>query len=172
MQGVLTGPDGGYNITYARFSDPTVLINGQTPQWYVTRMVDRIGGGLDPGILSSIDTVLAAAATQCTSNGLPAPPPATAGDVIRGSVAIADYVIPKVINDLTYAPNAAEYGPWRSELGRDFWLLARNYGLKKHPERDTFLLMTSDHSTGRLLPDALRLSHKFVGDSRVSCLSS
>lgn len=126
MQGVLTGPTvtgGGYNITYAVFSNPTASINGQTPQWYVDRMVDRIGGGLDPALVSGITSSVATGSAICTSYGLPAAPPATAGDVIRGSVAIADYVIPKVVSDLTYAPTLAEYGPWRSQLGLRFYLI-------------------------------------------------
>jgi len=132
MQGVLTGPTatgGGYNITYAVFSDPTASFNGQTPQWYVDRMVDNIGGGLDPAIVSGISTSLALASTVCTSFGLPAAPPATAGEVIRGSVAIADYVIPQVIADLAYAPTLADYGPWRSQLGLRFYLIRT----KDHP---------------------------------------
>ena len=43
--------------------------------------------------------------------------------MIRGSVAIADYVIPKVVADLTYAPTLADYGPWRQQLGLRFYLI-------------------------------------------------
>jgi hypothetical protein len=132
MQGVLTGPTvtgGGYNITYAVFSSPSATFGGHAPQWYVDTMVDRIGGGLDPAIVSGITSSLATASAICTGFGLPAAPPATAGDVIRGSVAIADYVIPKVVNDLAYAPTLAEYGPWRSQLGLRFYLIRT----KAHP---------------------------------------
>jgi len=125
MQGVLTGPTvtgGGYNITYGVFSS-TTFTNGLKPQDYVDRMVDRIGGGLDPALVTSISSSVAFGSSICTSYGLPAAPSATAGDVIRGSVAIADYVIPKVIADLTYAPTLAEYGPWRSQLGLRFYLI-------------------------------------------------
>jgi len=123
MQHVLVGSGQGYHITYAMFSNPSVSVNGQTPQWYVDRMVERIGMGLDPHILTDIDNQLATATSICTSAGLPAPPRASAGDVIRGSTVIADYVIKKVIQDLTYAPTLAEYGPWRMELGRDFYII-------------------------------------------------
>ena len=123
MKSVLTGSGGGYNITYAVFSSPSASINGQTPQWYVDRMVDRIGGGLDPALVSSISASVAAGSAICTGFGLGAAPPATAGDVIRGSVAIADYVIPKVVADLTYAPTLSEYGPWRMQLGLRFYLI-------------------------------------------------
>jgi len=61
--------------------------------------------------------------------GMGAAPSATAGDVIRGSVAIANHVIPKVIADLTYAPTLAEYGPWRSQLGLRYYLMRT----KSHP---------------------------------------
>ncbi len=129
MKSVLTGTGGGYNITYAVFSSPSASINGQTPQWYVDRMVDRIGGGLDPALVTGISSSVAYGSATCTGYGLPAAPPATAGDVIRGSVAIADYVIPKVVNDLTYAPTLAEYGPWRTQLGLRFYLIRT----KAHP---------------------------------------
>jgi hypothetical protein len=129
MKSVLTGTGGGYNITYAVFSNPTASINGQTPQWYVDRMVDRIGGGLDPALVTSISSSVATGSAICTAFGLGAAPSATAGDVIRGSVAIADYVIPKVVNDLTYAPTLAEYGPWRSQLGLRFYLIRNKTNL-------------------------------------------
>jgi hypothetical protein len=129
MKSVLTGTGGGYNITYAVFSSPTASINGQTPQWYVDRMVDRITEGLDPAILTSIASQRTMAATICASvppiagGPLPPPPVATAGDMIRGSVAIADYVISKVTSSLTYAPTLADYGPWRQQLGLRFYLI-------------------------------------------------
>jgi hypothetical protein len=129
MQGVLSGPSvpaGGYNISYAVFNSG-VLLNGQSPQWYVDRMVDRIGSGLDPAILTGINANLTVATAICRGVGLPAAPPATAGDIIRSSVAIADYVIPKVVNDLTYAPSQSEYGPWGAKLGLRYYLI-RNMG--------------------------------------------
>ena len=130
MKGVLTGPTitgGGYNITYSLFSS-TTFSNGLKPQDYVDRMVDCIGSGLDPALVSSISSSIATASAICASYGLTAPP-ATAGDVIRGSVAIADHVIPRVVADLSYAPTLAEYGPWRSQLGLRFYLIRT----KDHP---------------------------------------
>jgi hypothetical protein len=123
MQGVMPGMGKGYHITYANFTHPAAMIGGQAPQWYVNRMVELIGSGLDPAIVSDIDATLAAAATACTGAGLPAPPPAGAGEVIKGSAAIADYVIPKVTANLTYAPAFADYSAWRAELGRDFYII-------------------------------------------------
>ena len=82
-----------------------------------------------------MDAVMKPGAALCTQNLLPPPPAATAGDVIRGSVAISNYVIPKVIescmvlDEVTgfpkcdYAPAPADYDVWRSKLGENFYVM-------------------------------------------------
>ena len=119
----------GYDLSYDKFT--------LHPNWQVllTAMVTLIKDGLSTEVVSTIDSTLSQATTTCATFGLPAPPSATAGDVIRASVAISNYVIPKVIDSCKvldtvtgfpkcdYTPGLADYGNWRWELGEKFYVL-------------------------------------------------
>lgn len=119
----------GYNLPYDCFI--------QHPEWktLLTQMVTQIKDGISKDVLIQIDNTLATATTQCTGAGLSSPPSATVGDIIRASVAISDYIIPKVIESCgvldqntgypkcDYAPTSTEYYNWRWELGENFYVL-------------------------------------------------
>ena len=119
----------GYDLSYDKFT--------LHPNWQVllTAMVTLIKDGISEEVVSTIDSTLSQATTTCTSFGLPVPPSATAGDVIKASVAISNYVIPKVVDSCKgldtatgfpkcdYTPSPADYGNWRWELGEKFYVL-------------------------------------------------
>lgn len=119
----------GYDLSYDKFA--------LHPNWQVllTAMGTLIKDGISKEVVSAIDSALSQATTTCTAFGLPAPPPATAGDVIRASVAISNYVVPRVVDSCKvldtetgfpkcdYTPGPADYGNWRWELGEKFYIL-------------------------------------------------
>ncbi|MFH1228242.1 MAG: hypothetical protein V1701_10120 [Planctomycetota bacterium] len=113
----------GITITYDAFvASPTAIA-------LLQNMVTSINNGLSTQILTNIDSALTAVNAIITGFGQPALPKVTAGDVIRASVAISNYIIPKVLVNLAYLPTQLEVTTWSLDLGKRFYTL-RN---KTHP---------------------------------------
>ena len=123
------GVTSGFDLTYDKF-----ILH---PNWkaLLSMGVALIKDGLSVDVIASIDTALTTGTAICSQYHLPAPPAATAGDVIRGSVAISNYVISNVIESCKildpdtgfpkcdYAPAPADYNVWRSDLGENFYIM-------------------------------------------------
>lgn len=122
MDGVITASN-GFDITYDVFvASPTAIA-------LVTQMVNLVNDGLSSTMVTTLSGIIDGI-NAGLPGGVPPLPSITAGDVIRGSVAISNYVIWKVINvDLAYAPTIVDYTAWANELGRNFYII-RN---KTHP---------------------------------------
>ncbi len=118
MDGIITATD-VYDLTYDAFVSCTYTNTAAL----LTRMVDQISFGLSPTILSTIQGQMNAISLPPL---VPPLPVVTAGDVIRASVAIANYIIPKVIVDINYAPTLNQCVTWAQQLGYGFYIIRNN----------------------------------------------
>ena len=94
----------------------------------LANMVSQIKLGLSRSILNTISTQLAAAKIACPSTA-----DVTIDEIIKGSVAISNYVIPKVVAscatstdgvpDCNWAPDPAFFSTWSMTLGTSFYTI-------------------------------------------------
>ena len=110
----------GYNVTYIDFINYTS--GTVTSQQLLTKMVNGISTALSPTLLANIQTQMTTANSSLPS-GVPPLPELTAADIINPSVAIANYIIPKVIANVEYQPNITQLGTLAGELGKRFYCL-------------------------------------------------
>lgn len=114
MDGIINN---GFAISYTAFTQNPNAIP------LLQRMVDMINTGLSVQVLNQIKQGMDTAAMYLAMVNLPPPPPVTASDIIRGSVAVANYIIPQVIADINYAPDLVQCALLAQKLGRSFYLL-------------------------------------------------
>ncbi len=111
MDQIITGE--GYALTYITFTNYTITT---TPA--LEAMVASINYCLSPTLLSTIQT-------QMDASGYPLPA-VTVGDIIRTSVAMADWIIPQVVADpigFDPTPLLALYATKSYQLGLNFYLI-------------------------------------------------
>ena len=109
MEQIITGE--GYAMTYITFTNYAVTT---TPA--LQAMVNSIKFCLSPTLLATIKG-------QMDSSGYTLPS-VTAGDIIRTSVAMADWIIPQVVADPTgFTPNTAVYAQMSYKLGINFYII-------------------------------------------------
>jgi hypothetical protein len=109
MDKIITGE--GYALTYITFTNYTITT---TPA--LEAMVASINYCLSPTLLSTIQT-------QMDGSGYPLPA-VTVGDIIKTSVAMADYIIPQVAAEpTTFIPDTASYATISYQLGLNFYLI-------------------------------------------------
>lgn len=125
LSGKVTALTNGYNLTYA------IFISHPNYAALLAQMVTQIKEGLSKAVLQTITTQMTAAKTACTAQGLTAAD-VTISEIIKGSVAISNYVIPKVVAscDATagfpacnYAPDPAYFPTWSNDLGQSFYVI-------------------------------------------------
>lgn len=117
----------GYDITYITFT-----ANAVTTTPALQKMVQAINYCLSPTLLTTIQTQMTAAQTTMRLSPLVPDdatlPEVTVGDVIRASVAVADYLIPYVASaPTTYSLNYTDLSNIGQQLGLNFYLI-RNKG--------------------------------------------
>lgn len=117
----------GFSLTYDNFIQhpdvPALLSN----------MVTQVKQGLSKSVLTTINTAMTTFQSAC-----PGAAAITIEEIIRGSVAISDFVITKVIDscgadlnsdgfpDCNYSPNAAAFAAWAQNLGTGFYTIRTN----------------------------------------------
>jgi len=117
----------GYDITYITFT-----ANAVTATQALQRMVVAINYSLSPTLLTTIQSQITAAQTTMRLSPLVPDdavlPVVTAGDIIKTSVAITDYLVPIVAaNPTTYSLDLGQLSDLGQELGLNFYLI-RNKG--------------------------------------------
>jgi hypothetical protein len=109
MDDLITGQ--GYDITYTIFNANSITT---TPA--LAAMVESINYCLSPTLLATIKA-------QMDGSGMPIPS-LTLSDIIRTSVAMADWIIPQVVaNPTGFLPNTGLYATMSYQLGVNFYII-------------------------------------------------
>ncbi|MFH1228241.1 MAG: hypothetical protein V1701_10115 [Planctomycetota bacterium] len=114
MDGIINN---GFAISYTAFTQNPNAIP------LLQQMVSMINTGLSVQILVQIKQAMDIAAGYLALVGQPPPPPVTASDIIKASVAVSNFIIPKVIADINYLPNLTQCANLSQKLGLSFYLL-------------------------------------------------
>jgi hypothetical protein len=121
LSGKVTAMTNGFNLTYA------IFISHPNYAALLANMVAQIKLGLSTTVLQTIDTTIQAAKVLC-----PETQDVTISEIIKGSVAISNYVIPKVVDSCdsgagfptcSWAPNTAYFSTWSGDLGESFYVI-------------------------------------------------
>jgi len=100
----------GYAISY------TTFISNSDAEPALAAMVESINYCLSPGLLANIKS-------QMDGSGMPIPA-LTLSDIIRTSVAMADWIIPQVVADPTgFVPDTETYADMSYQLGVNFYII-------------------------------------------------
>lgn len=119
-----------YDLTYAKFSTHPQLKN------LMTNMVSQVKAGLSKSTMEEIASRIEVAKGQCPTTV----EDVTIEDIIKGSVAIANYIIDKTVescqmsNDKdgdtypdcdynAYTQASADFAEWKTELGESFYVI-------------------------------------------------
>ena len=107
----------------------TTFVQHPEYQTLLSNMVQQVNAGLSKATMEIIEERIQVAKGQCPYDVADV----TIEDIIRGSVAIADYIIPKTVTSCggpdfacdynAYTQASTDFAEWKNELGESFYVI-------------------------------------------------